>query len=105
MAREMIDYLSDGEDDLKISGGDFETGESTYLHQKALLLSAKGDYKQNPTMCVEIDRYIDNDDKTAVKREIAKQFMQDGMTVNDLTPNPESLSDSEVKIFNNSYYN
>lgn len=105
MAREMIDYLLDADDDLKINGGDFGRGESTYAHQKALLLSAKGDYKQNPTMCVEIDRYRDNDDKTAVKREIAKQFMQDGMTVDDLTPNPQSLTDSEVKIFDNSYYN
>ncbi len=105
MAREMNDYLLDADDDLKINGGDWVAGESTYQHQRALLLSGKGDYKQNPTMCVAIDRYIDNDDKTAVKREIAKEFMQDGMTVNDLTPNPQSLTDSEVKIFNNSYYN
>ncbi len=110
MAREMIDYLlvavgtEEEQEDLLISGGDWKQGESTYQHQRQLILNGKGDYKANPTICVDASNYIDNEDKGAVKRAIAKEFMRDGMTVKDLTPNTESVSDNTVRVFNNSYY-
>lgn len=100
----MIDYLMDEDEDLQVVGGDFVRGESTYQHQRQLLLNAKGDYKATPTVCVDAYHYIDDDDKGNVKREISRQFMRDGMEVNDLSPNPESVSDSTARIFNNSYY-
>lgn len=103
MARRMIDYIQ-ADDDLMVSGGDFLTGESTYQHQRDLLLNVKGDYKATPEVCVGAADYIDDDDKSAIKREISKQFLADGMTVNDLRPNPESISNDKMKIFNNSYY-
>jgi hypothetical protein len=104
MARQMIDYLLDTDEDLLIKDGDWATGESTYQHQRQLILNAKGDYKANPTICADVTRYIDNDDKSTVKREIAKEFMRDGMLVKDLVPNRESVSDGTALVFNNSFY-
>ncbi len=104
MAREMNDYLLDDEEDLKVVSGDWVVGESTYQHQRQLILNAKGDYKANPTICVDVVTFIDNDDKSAVRREIAKEFMRDGMLVKDLAPNPESISSSTAMVFNNSFY-
>lgn len=106
MARAMNDYLLDEDEDLAIPAGadDWTISESTYQHQRQLLLNAKGDYKANPTICVDVSSFIDNDDKTAVKREIAKEYMRDGMLVKDLIPNPESISNSTTLVFNNSFY-
>ncbi len=104
MAQAMNDYLLDADNDLKITGGDWEAGESTYQHQRRILMSAPGEYKARPTVGVGIERFQDDEDSGDVKRTIAQQFMQDGMTVNDLRPNPESLTDNEVNVFNNSYY-
>ncbi len=102
----MIDYLLDDDEDLALPTGadDWTTAESTYQHQRQLILNAKGDYKASPTICVDVTSFIDNDDKGAVKREIAKEFMRDGMLVRDLNPNPVSISSSTAMVFNNSFY-
>jgi hypothetical protein len=39
-----------------------------------------------------------------LQREIALQFTEDGMHVEDLTPNADALTDDTATIFNNSYY-
>ena len=100
----MIDYAVDGNRDLKISSGDFVRVESTYAHQRSLLVDAKGDYKQNPTICVDVESYEDGSDKGAVIRAITTEFMRDGMEVVDLSPNPNATSDSTVRVFNNAFY-
>lgn len=99
MAKRQIDYLLDDEEDLLIENGDFVRGECTGKHQRTLLLCAKGDFKANPTICVDVNSYTDNDDKLAVKREIVKEFSRDGMRVQDMRPNPESLTDNKVNVF------
>jgi len=48
--------------------------------------------------------YEDDEGKGALGREIVKEFMQDGMQVDDLSPNPDSIADSTVKIFDNAFY-
>lgn len=102
--REMVDYTYDADDDLNITGGDLVRGECTYAHQRNLLLCGKGEFTATPTVCVDVERYIDNDDKGAVKRAILQEFQKDGMTVEDLSPNPDSLSDNTVNAFPNAYY-
>jgi hypothetical protein len=104
MARAMIDYGVDGNNDLLISGGDFVRVESTAQHQRQLLLCQKGEYKDNPTICVGVSSYQDDDNKEALFQEITVQFQQDGMEVVNLEPNTRSVSDSSEKIFDNSYY-
>jgi hypothetical protein len=104
MAREMMDIRLDDDEDLDTSTGDFRTVESTYKHQQNLLLNAKGDFKESPTVCVATNEFIDGEGKAELQREIKRQFVNDGMTVHDLSPNPQAETDSTVRIFNNSFY-
>jgi hypothetical protein len=104
MPKDMIDYLSDADGDLMISGGDWVRGENTYGHQRSILEAAPGDYKATPLVGVGITLKQDDEDSGGIRRTIAQQFMADGMTVNDLTPNTESITDSTVRVFDNSYY-
>ena len=104
MARKQIDYAFTAENDLLIQGGDFVRKESTRQHQLQLVVAGKNDYKQNPTIGVDIERYQDGKDKGAPIRAIGIEFMRDGMTVVNLSPNPQALSDNTANIFDNSYY-
>ncbi|GAA4465249.1 hypothetical protein GCM10023093_17070 [Nemorincola caseinilytica] len=88
MAKRMMDIALDNEadDDMLITGpaddGDLAVIESTREHQRQLLLNNKGDFKENPTVCVGVINYIDDEEDTgALMREIAAQYALDGMTV------------------------
>lgn len=95
--------LTAGED-LLIASSDFTIVESTSQHQQELLLTGKGDWKENPLAGVGIDEYFDDEGAQNIIRAIAQQFMADGMEVLDLNPNPNSITDSSVKIFEKAYY-
>ena len=99
----MTDYLRDNDGDLLVVNGDFVRGESTAEHQRSLLLDNKGEYKQNPTACVGVLNYID-DDTNALPREIVKEFMADGMEVSNLKVEQAGWQDNTVKIFPGAYY-
>lgn len=99
-----IGMPSPGED-LVISGaGDFTNVESTYQHQRQLIFNAPGDFKQNPLVCVGANNYIDDEGSGDIVRAIVQQFMGDGMEVVNMSPNPNSVVDDEVVIFENAYY-
>lgn len=97
MSRQMIDIklYSDGanKDDLYIPSVDdtlldFIIEESTLQHQRQLLLNNKGDFKENPTICVGADVFLDDDDGMQnLMREIAAQFSADGMDIQGLRMN------------------
>ena len=94
-----------GSGDLLVAGGDFGIVESTYQHQRQLIMNHKGDYKENPTVCVGAARYQDDDNGPQnVKRAITQEFMNDGMEVETLTPNPDSVVNDTAKIFEDAYY-
>lgn len=104
MVKQMNDIsLSTGED-LFITAGDFAIVESTSQHQQELLLTSKGDWKENPLVGIGIEEYFDDEAAQNIIRAIAQQFMADGMEVLDLNPNPISIADSSVKIFEKAYY-
>lgn len=113
MAKDVFDILLGDDEDLLIApapigiGGDFVVGESTAQHQKLLLLTGPGDWKQNPMAGVNAESFTDDEGMQvpiAIGREIAKQFMADGMEVESLTPNPNSMTDNTVKVFEQAYY-
>ena len=68
--------------DLKIVNGDFVLGESTAQHQKILILSDKGEYKENPMRGVGARRYLEDGKPDTLAREIRQEFVADGMKVN-----------------------
>jgi len=91
MPTQMIDHaLQDGTttDDITIINGDLATTESTPEHQRQLLLNDKGDYKENPTNCIGLYTYIDDEGLQALARDVAVAFAQDGMTVSNIQLSP-----------------
>jgi hypothetical protein len=90
--------LTDGDttDDLLITNGDFVTGESTAQHQRQLLLNDKGDFKENPTACVGIYSYIDDEGLQALARDITVAYTQDGMKVNSVQLQQNGILDIDA---------
>ena len=80
----MKDILLNTDLDLLIANGDLVVGESTSQHQKLLLISAKGDFKENPTIAVGAGGYLKDDDETGLMAEIKKEFEKDGMKVDEI---------------------
>ncbi|MGB0522389.1 MAG: hypothetical protein ACPGJS_05485 [Flammeovirgaceae bacterium] len=79
---ERFDILIDENNDPIISGGDFLIGESTQQHQKLLLVSNKGQFREHPAVGVGINEYLlDDDANTSLFNEIDTQFKVDGMIV------------------------
>lgn len=78
------DILLDENDDLLIENGDFVIGESTLQHQRLLLLCNKGEFKEYPTRCIGLNRYLEDNDAQALAREIDVDFSKDGMKVSKI---------------------
>ncbi|MDR2472138.1 MAG: hypothetical protein LBD53_01060 [Tannerella sp.] len=91
------DILLDG-NDLAIVGGDFAVGESSAQHQELLLLSNKGEWKENPMRGVGVIRFVETGDKTGLAREIASEFSRDGMKIAKIEINiPDVEIDAEYE--------
>jgi hypothetical protein len=99
MAMQMIDIglksVAGGED-LAIVAGDFSMVESTAMHQQQLILNNKGDFKQNPTICIGAFDYLDDENFQNLIRTISVEFTKDGMDVKSvgLTSNGTVKSDA-----------
>jgi proteasome assembly chaperone (PAC2) family protein len=96
MATQMIDISLATDEDLLILSGDFSAIESTGQHQRQLILNNKGDFKQNPTICVGAFEYLDDENFRELIRAISKEFMRDGMEVKgiDVTKNGSISTDA-----------
>jgi len=92
---EVFDILIDENNDLAISAGDLSVGESTLQHQNDLLLSVKGEWKQNPDVGVGLINYLNDDyNPDELKQSIQSEFEKDGMRISKLELN--NLSDAEI---------
>jgi len=75
-------------DDITIVGGDFVIAESTEQHQKQLLISDKGSWKENPSIGVGYMNYIDAENGvTDLAAAIKTEYTRDGMEVSSVTVN------------------
>jgi len=68
-------------DDLDMEQGDFTNIESTYQHQRQLLINDKGTFKENPTICIGVFSYLDNDNAQDLLRATNVEYTRDGMNV------------------------
>jgi len=73
--------VSGGQDLAVSEAGDFLTVESTAWHQQELILNNKGEFKENPTICVGAFDYLDDENPQDLVRAIAVEFSRDGMDV------------------------
>ncbi len=90
------DYIVDENFDLVIENGDFKKGDATLQHQKMLLLSQKGNFKQSPTVGVGIRDFINEDtDADTLQSVIQEEFEKDGMRIAKMILN--SFSDIEIE--------
>lgn len=70
--------------DLSFENGDFATGNSDVQHEHLLLINDKGDFKETPTACVGVERWLKDDDAIGLLGEIKKEYERDGMKVNKI---------------------
>ena len=80
----MRDIFVDDQNDLRLSGGDFEVGYSDNQQQKAILITEKGEWKEHPEVGIGIAQMLADDLYTEVLIEIKKQLEYDGMQINDV---------------------
>lgn len=80
----MQDVLLDNNNDLRIEDGDFVTGESSQQHQELLLVTAKGEFKENPDATVGIENFINDSENDELVFEVKKCFENDGMRVDKI---------------------
>lgn len=81
----MKDLLLDTESgDIATKDGDFVIGTSDQQHQRLLLLTQKGSWKESPTTGVGAASFLEAEDPATFLREVRTQFNADGMTVNKI---------------------
>jgi hypothetical protein len=81
----MKDILLNSDFDLEIVDGDLVIGESTTQHQQLLLLTNKGDWKENPLVGVGATGFLKEENESGLMQEIRIQFEKDGMEVNNIS--------------------
>jgi hypothetical protein len=81
----MNDILLNSDLDAVIATGDFAVGESTIQQQELLLVCNKGDFKENPTICVGVAGWLKDDEPASMLAEVKKEFERDGMTIINLS--------------------
>jgi hypothetical protein len=96
MAKQMKDISLSDQYDLEITGGDFTIVESTARHQQQLILNNKGDFKQNPTICVGAVEYFDDEHFQELTRAVSIEFTRDGMDVKNVKLSPGGIINSDA---------
>ncbi|MGYP001026331410 len=77
----MLDYKQTDKGDLDLSTGDLVVTESTYQHQRDLLLSDKGHIRDKAEAGVGAVNYLLDNEPEALLRATRKEFTADGMKV------------------------
>ena len=77
----MIDIQQTGTGDVDLSTGDLLYGESTGQHQRDILLSGKGHYKEFPELGVGALDFSNDNEPENFYRAVRKEFTRAGMKV------------------------
>ncbi len=88
---EVFDIRLTDDFDLLFADGDLSVAESTQQHQRLLLLSSKGDFKQSPEATVGLSAYIERTNPGELVREVRTLFARDGMRVERIKIDTENL--------------
>lgn len=80
----MIDIKHTPEGDIDLSLEDLSYTNSDEQHQKDILLSDKGYYKESPTTGVGMVNFMNDSDPENMLRTIRKEFAKDGMKINKI---------------------
>lgn len=88
----MQDILLNTTRDLDVKDGDLVIGESTIQHQDLLIMTNKGEWKENPTIAVGAFEFLKDEDESGLLAEVKVQFERDGMRVKSVTMTNGNLS-------------
>jgi hypothetical protein len=88
----MEDILLNTTHDLDIANGDLPIGESTLQNQDLLLMTNKGEWKENPTIAVGAAGFLKDEEEAGLMAEIKTQFEKDGMKVKQIEITEEKLN-------------
>lgn len=77
----MIDIQHTSNGDISLASDDLLYTESTAQHQRDILLSGKGHYKESPETGVDAMEYVNDNEPEKLLRSIRKEFTRDGMKV------------------------
>ncbi|HJT74629.1 MAG TPA: hypothetical protein VJ720_11435 [Chitinophaga sp.] len=80
----MKDILLTQDIDLDAQSGDLRTGFSDLQQQELLLMNNRGSFKEFPSVGIDAFGFLQDNDTSALLREIRKQFFADGMQVNTI---------------------
>lgn len=87
----MNDILLNTDLDLDFVNGDLVIGDATKQNQHLLIISSKGDWKENPTIGVGAAGYLKDEDEAGLMAEIKTQFEKDGMKVSAINVSNENI--------------
>ena len=87
----MNDLLLNENGDLFIINGNLIVAESTIQHQRLLLETTKGDWRENPLAGVGAAGFLKDDLQGELFSEIKKEFEKDGMQVTNITLDDENI--------------
>lgn len=81
----MKDILLDNQNDLKLSNGDFDIGESEMQEVSLILQSVQGEWKENPVLGPNLYQYIkDKTDKISIERQMRIHLALDNKDYDEL---------------------
>jgi hypothetical protein len=91
---DVIDILRDTNGYI-VKNGDFVKGDATLKHQRDLLMSEKGEWRQKPSAGVGINKFVlDNSSADDFRGEVQSEFENDGMKISEF--NIKGLSDIQI---------
>lgn len=96
----MRDYKQTEMGDLDLASGDLRITESTYQHQRDLLLSDKGHIRDKAEAGVGMVNYLLDKDPAALLRSVRKEFVSDGMRVRKVAFDNSNELDVEARYEN-----
>ena len=79
-------------DDLQITNGDFEIGESDQQHIRHILEAMQGSYKQKPLLGVGIREYLNSPMDGELRRLIQLQLQADGYSAVNITSDGQNVN-------------
>lgn len=99
MAKQMMDIglisVAAGAD-LRIVAGDFVIVESKVEHNKNLIYCNKGEFNENPTICVGAINYVDDENPGDLVAAITAAFLKDGMNVKNVTVSKDGVIETDA---------
>lgn len=81
------DILCDIDGDLICVNGDLVIGDGTFGHQRDLMISCEGDFKQSPVTGIGIEGYLNAESTIDMLRKVRAQCKLDGMHMTSVSIN------------------